>query len=48
MLLWWPPDYKRTVLVPGDESVGHLASKGELEFRLTDPRLRDSFEETLH
>ena len=49
MLLRWPPDYKRTVLVPGDESVGHLASKGEVEFRLTDPRLRSATpQETLH
>jgi hypothetical protein len=28
MLLWWPPHFKRKVLVPGDESVGHVAGKG--------------------
>jgi hypothetical protein len=30
ILLWWPPDYKRRVLVPGDEDVPHTAAKGGL------------------
>ena len=48
MLLWWPPDYRRTVLIPGDESVGHTASKGEVEFRLTDLWLRPGATERLN
>ena len=31
MLLWWPPDFKRTILVPGDERAQHSASKGGLQ-----------------
>ena len=28
ILLWWPPRYKRTILVPGDENAYHSACKG--------------------
>ena len=31
ILLWWPPDYKRRVLVPGDEYVTHTANKGGVQ-----------------
>jgi hypothetical protein len=30
ILLWWPPDYRRKVLVPGDEEMPHVATKGGL------------------
>ncbi|HEX4814602.1 MAG TPA: hypothetical protein VFV66_17820 [Nonomuraea sp.] len=28
LLLRWPPDYSKQVLVPGDESVGHSGATG--------------------
>lgn len=28
LLLWYPPNYKRKVLVPGDETACHTACKG--------------------
>jgi len=28
ILLWWPPDYRRRVLVPGDDEIPHTAAKG--------------------
>jgi hypothetical protein len=31
ILLSWPPNYKRRVLVPGDEAVPHTAAKGGLD-----------------
>ena len=30
ILLWWPPNYKRKVLVAGDEEIPHMAAKGGL------------------
>lgn len=29
-LMQWPPNYKRTILEPGDESVTHVGGKGEM------------------
>jgi hypothetical protein len=29
-LMEWPPNYKRTILEPGDEAVIHVGGKGEM------------------
>jgi hypothetical protein len=29
-LMQWPPNYKRTILEPGDESVTHVGGKGDM------------------
>lgn len=36
-LLQWPPDYKKIVLNPGDETALHTGGKGELTLEVSDP-----------
>jgi hypothetical protein len=34
-LMEWPPNYKRTILDPGDEAVIHVGGKGEMGMGLS-------------